>query len=127
MDKTALVDVEVDKGARILQILDDAGFEIKVALWAYLGDYEDWRLVLASRKFDAAGLRDSYGRLHKALDKAGIPLEQTPVVVILRIADPFVKALRRSFAKAKSIEGMRLGGQTIGNRYLDDAYVYRVS
>jgi len=44
----------------------------------------------------------------------------------LRTSDPFIKALRKIFGKAKSVEGMRLGGQTRGNRFLDDAYVYRI-
>ena len=127
MDKTALVGFEVEKGSRILQLLDEAGLQVKVALWAFLGEYEEWRLVLSSSKFDHGSLRDAYGLLHKALDAAGFPLEQTPTVVILRTSDPFVKTLRKIFGKAKSVEGMRLGGQTIGNRYLDDAYAYRIS
>ena len=127
MDKTALVGFEVEKGSRILQLLDEAGLQVKVALWAFLGEYEEWRLVLSSSRFDVGSLRDAYGLLHKALDAAGFPLEQTPTVVILRTSDPFIKTLRKIFGKAKSVEGMRLGGQTIGNRYLDDAYAYRIS
>jgi hypothetical protein len=127
MDKTALVGFEVEKGSRILQLLDEAGLQVKVALWAFLGEYEEWRLVLSSSKFDDGSLRDAYGLLHKALDAAGFPLEQTPTVVILRTSDPFVRSLRKIFGKAKGVEGMRLGGQTIGNRYLDDAYAYRIS
>ena len=29
-------------------------------------------------------------------------------------------------AKAKDVLGMRLGGQTIGNRFIENAYVYRI-
>jgi hypothetical protein len=127
MGKTALVGFDVEKGSRILKILDDAGLHVKVALWAVLPEYEDWRLVLSSRKFDEAGLREAYGLLHKALDAADFPLEQTPTVVILRISDPFIKELRKSFGKTKSVEGMRPGGQMIGDRFIDDAYAYRIS
>lgn len=84
-------------------------------------------MFLASRKFDDGTLQDAYGLLHEALDAAEFPLEQTPTVVIMRTSDAFIKTLRKIFGKAKSVEGMRLGGQTIGNRYLDDAYVYRIS
>lgn len=127
MDKTALVGFEVERGARILQILDDAGLQIKVALWAFLGEYDEWRLVLSSPKFDDGGLREAYGRLNKALDAAGFPVEQTPTIVIMRTNEPFIKTLRKIFGKTKSVEGMRLGGQMIGNRFLDDAYAYRIS
>jgi hypothetical protein len=42
------------------------------------------------------------------------------------MTDPFVRQLRRRFGKAKSVEGMRLGGQLFGDRYIEDAYVYRI-
>ena len=44
----------------------------------------------------------------------------------MKMSDPFVRALRRVFAKTKSVEGMRLGGQQIGDRFVDDALVYRI-
>jgi hypothetical protein len=40
--------------------------------------------------------------------------------------NPLVCGLRRIFGKAASLEGMRLGGQTIGGVWVDDAYVYRI-
>ena len=127
MDKTALVGFEVDRGAKILNILDQAGLRVRVAMWAFLGEYDEWRLVLSAPEFDDGMLQDAYGLLHKALNGAHFPLELTPTVVILRTTDPFIKALRKMLGRAKSVEGMRLGGQMIGDRYLDDAYVYRIS
>ncbi len=127
MDKTALVSVDVERGAQILRILDDAGLNVKIALWSYLPEYEEWRLVLASRKFDNVGQFDAYGLLHTALEQAGLTLEQTPSVMILNMNNPFIKTLRRIFGKSKSVVGMRLGGQTIGDRYIEDGYVYRIS
>jgi len=39
MDKAALVSIDLEKGSRILQILDDARLGVNVALWAVLADY----------------------------------------------------------------------------------------
>jgi hypothetical protein len=47
--------------------------------------------------------------------------------MILSMTDPFTKVLRRIFGKAKSVEGRRLGGQMIGDRFVEDAYIYRIS
>jgi hypothetical protein len=47
--------------------------------------------------------------------------------MIFRMEDQFIRTLRRIFGKAASVEGMRLGGQMIGSRSLDEAYVYRIS
>jgi len=127
MYKTALVERDLSQGAEIVRILDEAGLRIKVALWVNLDEFNDWRLVLASKEFDKAGPREKYGLLHRVLEGAGIPYERTPVFMILRMDEPFIRDLRRIFGKAASVEGMRLGGQTIGGRGLDDAYVYRIS
>jgi hypothetical protein len=106
--------------------LDAAGLKVKVAMWAVLSEYEDWRMVLASPQFDRAGLLGQYGLIFEALDKAGFAVERVPSCVVVRMTDPFVRQLRRRFGKAKSVEGMRLGGQLFGDRYIEDAYVYRI-
>jgi hypothetical protein len=65
--------------------------------------------------------------LHKALDAAGIKYEKSPPILILPMDDPFIKALRRLFGKSRSVEGMILGGQSIGNRFVEEGYVYRIT
>ena len=127
MDQTALVNLEIERGSEKVNILDRAKVKASVALWAYLSEYEDWRMVISSRQFDALRLREAYGLLHTSLDAAGFAPEKVPPVLILPMTDPFIRELRRVFAKAKSVEGMRLGGQMIGNRFLEDAYVYRIA
>ena len=127
MAKTALVSPDIEKGARILRILDDAGVKVSVALWVFLPDYEDWRFILSARKFDSVGQKDAYGLLHDTLDAAGFSLEDTPTVGIFRNTDPFIRSLRKIFGKAKSVEGMRLGGQTLGDHFVEDGYAYRIS
>ena len=126
MDKAALVSVDISKGFEIFDTLERANVKVSVALWAFLSEYEDWRLVLAGRQFDSLDPRNGYGLLHDSLGATGItPRNMTPVL-ILPMTDPFIRDLRRSFAKTKSVEGMRLGGQTIGGRFIEDAYVYRI-
>ena len=127
MDKTAMVSMDVSVGSDILEILDRAGLKVSVALWTFLSEYEDWRLVIAGRQFDTSDPRDAYRLVHDSLDAAGFNLRKKPPVLILPMSDPFVKALRRIFGKARSVEGMRLGGQLIGDRFVEDAYVYRIS
>jgi hypothetical protein len=127
MGKTSLVGYDMETGSKILQILDEAGLQVKVALWAILPEYEEWRLVLFSRKFDVAGIRDAYGLLHEALDAAGFPVELTPSIVILRATDPLVRDLRKDYGKSKVIPGMHVGGRMLGDRFVEDAYVYRIS
>jgi hypothetical protein len=127
MDKTALVNLDIDRGREIVEILAHDG-AVEVALWAILAEYEEWRLILSTRKFDS--LRDvgeAYGQVIKTLNAAGFGPEKRLPMLILPLSDPFIKVLRRLFGKTKSIEGMRLGGQMLGNRFIEDGYVYRIS
>jgi len=127
MDKAALVNVDIERGTEIVDALEGANIRVNVALWAHLAEYEDWRLVLSARRFDAMDLRDAYGLLHDALARAGFTVRKTPSILILSMSDPSIRELRRIFGKTKSVEGMRLGGQMFGDRFIEDAYVYRIS
>jgi hypothetical protein len=127
MDQALLVNIDLDSGAEILRIVDKAGVKVNVALWVNLEEYSDWRLLMSSRQFDAVGRHKAAGLVFDALNAAGFPIEKTPTIFILPMTDPTVRALRRIFGKAKTVEGMRLGGQQIGNRWVEDAYVYRIS
>jgi hypothetical protein len=127
MDKTALVNIDIGRGAEVIEILERAKIKVSVALWVHLSEYEDWRLVIAAREFDALQLRAAYRLLNDSLNVGGMTARKTPVVMILPMTDPFIKGLRRIFGKAKSFEGLRLGGQMIGDRFVEDAYVYRIS
>jgi len=127
MGQALLVNVDLDAGAEILRILDKAGVKVNVTLWVNLEEYSDWRLLMSSRQFDAVGRHKAAGLVFDALDAAGFPVEKTMSILILPMTDPTVRALRRIFGKAKSVAGMRIGGQQFGNRWVEDGYVYRVS
>jgi len=107
--------------------MDRAGVKVSVAAWIVFDEYGDWRLLLSSRQLDAAGPGKASGLVFDALVAADFPVEKTPTILILPTTDPTVRALRRIFGKAKTVEGMRLGGQMIGKRWVEDAYVYRIS
>ncbi len=127
MGQALLVNVDLQAGAEILRIMDTAGVKVSVAAWVVFDEYGDWRLLLSSRQLDAAGPGKASGLVFDALVAADFPVERTPTILILPMADSTVRALRRSFGKARAVEGMRLGGQQIGKRWVEDAYVYRIS
>ena len=87
-------------------------------------EYGDWRLVLSSPSLDQAHQLKAYEKVTEIL--GGRFVYRLPPILILPRKDPFIRDLRRLFGKAKDVMGMRLGGQMIGNRFVDSAYVYRV-
>jgi hypothetical protein len=128
MGQALLVNIDLNTGAEVLRILDEAPVKVSVALWVHLEEYSNWRLLLSSRQLDAAGLLAAYGLVNDALDAAGFPFEKTPTILILPTTDTTVRALRRYFRKVKgmTVEGTRIGGQQFGNRWVEDGFVYRV-
>ena len=122
-----MVSMDVSQGSELLATLERAKVKVSVALWMFLAEFDDWRLVISSRQFDTPDPRDAYRRLHDSLAATGVAAKKTPAIIILPTSDPFVRELRRIFGKTRSVEGMRLGGQMIGDRFVQDAYVYRIS
>jgi len=128
MDYALLVKPDIESGREILNALDEKDVKVDVALWSlFLREYGNWRLVLASRQLDRLDLRKAYGTVYSALDEAGIESEKNDPIMIFRMKDPFVRDLRRSFERVKNPkEGRSLAG-TIGDRFVDHSYIYRVS
>jgi hypothetical protein len=127
MGQALLVNLDLNTGTEILRILDKAGIKVSVAAWVLLEEYSDWRLLLASRRFNTAGRLEAYGLVNDTLRAAGFPIENKPSILILPMTDATVRALRRYLRDLKNVEGTRIGGQQFGNRWVEDGYVYRVS
>ncbi len=124
MDQATLVTPDIATGGQIIDVLDAAGIKVAVALFMLPAASEDWRLVLSSPALDQTETGKPYlqfvnavgGKFHYTL----------PVIEILTMDDEFVREMRRLFGIARDVAGMRLGGHTLGGRYIEDAYVYRV-
>lgn len=126
MDNASLVSFDIENGREVIDALDRAGKPPKVALWAKLPEYEDWRLVIASDRLKQTGSLFAYSQINSAIEQAGISPRKRPSILLRPMNRPFIEALRKTFSKATDVYGMRLGGQTFGDQYLEDAFVYRI-
>ena len=126
MAPTTLVNLDIEDGEKAVKALDEAGMSPNVALWAKLPDYDTWRLILASEKLDQESQFAAYSSMNEAMDKAGISIRRQPSIFLRPMNSPLIKSLRSVFGAAKETYGMRLGGQTWGDKYLEDAFVYRI-
>lgn len=124
MDKATLVGVDIGTGTKVIKALDATQFKVNVALWIISPDYDDWRLVLASSALDQGHPLKAYEKVTEILQ--GNRIFMQPPILILPMRDPFISDLRKAFGKAADVAGMRLGGQSFGNRFISDAYVYRI-
>jgi len=121
-----LVSYDIENGQQVIDALDQAGKAPNVALWAKLPDYENWRLVLASDRLDQSSPFSGYSEINEVIDKAGIPIHREPSILLRPMDNPLIQDLRRVFASTADTYGMRIGGQMFGDKYLEDAFVYRI-
>ena len=126
MGSPTLVTFDIEDGERVVDALDKAGKAPNVALWAKLPDYEDWRLVIASDRIDQSSEFIGYTEINDAIRQAGIAVHRKPTIFLRPMNNPMIQALRNAFASAEDTYGMRLGGQMFGDKYLEDAVVYRI-
>jgi hypothetical protein len=126
MAPATLVNFDIENGQKVIDALDRAEKSPDVALWAKLPDYENWRLILASKQLNQASQTSGYSEVNEAMDKAEIPIHRQPAIFLRRMDNPMIKALRKVFASTSDVYGMRLGGQSFGDKYLEDAFVYRI-
>ena len=127
MDKATLVGFDLEAGRELLRRLDQTEFKVVAALWLYLPEFGEWRLWIASPVVDEEGIEGAYRRIQAILLKNSkrIPIDLAQITAVSP-KDPFIRGLRRAFGKTASVEGMRLGGQPIGDRFIVEAYVYRI-
>jgi hypothetical protein len=125
MDQATLVNPDVIAGSNALTALDVAHIRQIVALLVVFPEYGDWRMVISSPSLDQTRQLRAYEQVTKALQ--GRFIYTLPTIMVLPTKDPFIRELRDLFGKTKDVTGMRLGGQRIGNRFVSNAYVYRIS
>jgi hypothetical protein len=115
MVKTFLVSPDIELGSKVLHALDAAKFPLTVALWLFEEERGSWNLIVATPLYDRLGPKEAYGRLIAALSSQ-IPRTLSEIPILLESnRSPLIKGLRRMFGKTASVDGMRLGGQSIGS------------
>jgi hypothetical protein len=126
MDQEALVDRDIEEGHRLVEALDRAHFPVVAALWSYLPEEGDWRLVIASPKVSESGPLAAYADIQNLLSGShiGLPLHRISVV---EPDDPLITELR-VFAgtdPAPFIGSIPLHRAVIGGTYIEGAHLYR--
>jgi hypothetical protein len=127
MDKTVLVDRDVDDGRRLIEALDQKGFPVVAALWRYLPEQELWRLFIATPVVDEKGPRAAYEMIQGVISELrteNLPLE---VVSVVSPKDPLITEFRLFAGTEGSpkIAGIHFVKSTVGEIYVDNAYLYR--
>ena len=102
---------------------------MSVAAWALLEEYSDWRLAPCPRVNSTGPARwKAHGLVNDALRRQKtFQSRKANHFDFAHVGPHCSRSTVDLLGKSKTVEGMRIGGQQIGNRWVEDAYVYRVS
>jgi hypothetical protein len=127
MDQATLVGPDLSVGLEIVSVLDAAQIKQITALFVLFPDYSDWRLVLSSPSLDQNHSLKAGRKVHEILQgKFDYGL---PTLMILPTQDSFIRDLRKSLGNVRPESFIPrgrpiwFGGQTLGKRYVTDAFI----
>lgn len=127
MDKTALVERNIEDGRRLLEALDEADFQVLAALWLYVVEDEEWRFMVASPLVGQRGTKESYAFIQGVLAQLSPPSEiSLKQVSVVSPKHDLLKLFRIAIRTGPGLSEIRFTGNTINNVFIKDAYIYRM-
>ncbi|HDN65521.1 MAG TPA: hypothetical protein ENF23_04380 [Methanosarcinales archaeon] len=127
MDKTALVERDIQEGKDLVEALDGTEFKVDASLWFYSSDSDEWRLLIASPFVEENGPKKSYGFIRSVLTRPSPPSEiSLKNISVLSPKHRLIKLLKTTIHTGLDIAGIRFTRNVINNTLIEDAYIYRI-
>lgn len=127
MDKKTLVNIDIEEGKKLIDLLDRSGMNISSAFWLYLTEIQEWRLMLATPDIDTLGRKKTYAKilelLNQHLESIDMPLD---AISVISPEQELNRHLRTVVKKGKEISG-RFSGIVVNGTLIEDIYLYRVN
>ena len=127
MDQAALVarEPDVEAGRKLIEALDEARLDIQAALWIYMPEIGEWRLMLASSLVAQAGPKEVYQRIQSTLRELELDISLKDVGLVTP-ESPLIKAFHGTTRVPPKMGKLRLVQTRVGNVFFEAAIVYRI-
>jgi hypothetical protein len=124
MATAMLVNNDIEIGRRIVAALTRASIPVKVYLWAFVPQLEEWQFMVATPLVDTKGPLAAYAEVNKALRKERV-FDDVPLrrIFLKSPNDPALKSLEKA-SRAVPHEDFRVVNEQIAGNLVEDAYVY---
>lgn len=126
MDKTTLVEKDINEGKELIEAIDEASITLQAALWIYLSESDEWRFMIALPMIDQIGPKKTYTYIQSILVKnehLGISLKD---ISIVSPNHNLIKVLKMVISTGPGIQGIRMKRNMVNNVFIEDAYIYRI-
>lgn len=125
MDTAALVGLDLEGGAALVDALTKAGLPIAVAAWLYLPNSRDWQLFIASPDTQTYGPLVVIRFVDEVREAIGSPLSYN-AIRIANTTNHFINEVPVKAADLSS-EPVRFRGTYLGDEDVDDGFIYLVN
>lgn len=125
MDKTELVEKDIDFGRRFTEALDRSQVPVRGSLWYYDPDASEWWFIVATPLVDMKGPKAAYRAVQKVLRGLDPPADIAfRKISVVSPHVPLVKLIRKAIRTAGGVSNIRFTHNTINNVFIEDAYIY---
>ncbi|HYI10668.1 MAG TPA: hypothetical protein VEK57_16525 [Thermoanaerobaculia bacterium] len=125
--KEALTDEMIRAGYALTRQLEESGWPLSASLWFFEADQNDWKLILASPAVTSGGPKAAYDTVSQALSALHQHFTDLKHITVVPPDHPVVRLLASAVSTGPTNRGMRFSKNTINGRFIDDAYLYRVT
>ena len=113
-------------GEAVVRELDRRKVIAKAALWFYVPEQSDWRLLIATPEVRTIGPKKLYKTLQQVLLKTESSVKLSSVG-LLDSKDPLITLLSKAIGTGDGVTGVRFSRNTVNGHFIEDAFIYRMA
>ena len=126
MDKTTLVERDLEAGEQIVRDLERAGIRVDLAAWLQDDDHGSWHLVISTPALTVDGGTDhAYEALMMILADVGVPDLHLGVVSLRSPNNTIIQNLKNLVRTGDALQRVSLSDLDLGPKWFRSAIVYR--
>ena len=129
MGEKTLVESQIVDSIKLIKQLDSNGYQPSLAVWYYYGDTDEWRLVIAGKKFDEHLPKQeplAYLAIAEAINEIDLSSINISDVKIMKSDEPLPRAIK-SLVGTNPTELIRASfiNNTINGIFIKEMFVLR--
>jgi hypothetical protein len=124
MDQGSLVEMQINDGLRIIQKLQESGFDVRAAWWMRTSEEGQWFLYIASKRVEEDGIAAAYRKAYALMRNLGPLWVDRFEVKLIGPENPIANDVIGILSRFRDRVNTRYGGDRLGNVSIDGAYLY---
>jgi hypothetical protein len=117
---------EDEAAQTLIRTLDKSDFPVPSALWLYIADGDEWRLIIATPIVESYGPSEGYRRFQRLAEGLLQGPQLLRSISLVSPSDALIVALGSVIRTELGINHIRFSKNSIDGTYIEDALIYRL-